>query len=49
MTVGSGIAPKSADPSSQKAEGARGLGVAAITAGGELHPALRTLRQFIVN
>lgn len=49
MTVGPGIAPGLLDPSFAKApEGARGLvppspeASEGITAGGELHPALRT-------
>jgi len=50
VTVGFGIAPKSADPAAclLQAAGARGLvrssfEETAITAGGEFHPALRTL------
>src|SRR5471032_297755 len=46
-TVGPGISPGllTLPPmSSTSATSARGLGIAAITAGGELHPALRTCR-----
>ena len=44
-TVGPGIKPGLLT-FRHKAGSARGLGIAAITAGGELHPALRTLRRF---
>jgi hypothetical protein len=44
-TVGPGIKPGLLT-FRRKAESARGLGIAAITAGGELHPALRTLQRF---
>src|SRR5476649_1160903 len=46
-TVGPGISPgllTLLPMSSTSATSARGLGIAAITAGGELHPALRTCR-----
>ncbi len=45
-TVGSGVTPDLLTLGTQKSKGARGLGVAAFTAGGELHPALRTLQAF---
>jgi hypothetical protein len=48
MTVGFGVSPKSADPidvSNDISMGARGLvhKIHAITAGGEFHPAPRTI------
>jgi len=44
MTVGFGIKPKSADPADVcHLQALAGLCIAAITAGGEFHPALRTL------
>src|SRR5450830_1839134 len=48
-TVGPGISPgllTLLPISSTSATSARGLSIAAITAGGELHPALRTCRVF---
>ena len=47
VTVGSGIAPGSADPRHLACRGARGLvRKTAITAGGDLHPALRMLPPY---
>jgi hypothetical protein len=45
-TVGSGITPDLLTPRTCGPKALAGLGIAAFTAGGELHPALRTMPDY---